>query len=181
MQDLIQKFRNIWTLPWWSIVWSSYHVVPLALAHSKAIYCSLTSFFFENSVEKVSHAAFGVSTRLMCSNISSSMLVLIANMAFLALIFHFRNVLAFSRDVVSPPATISHKSSPCKYGSMQVDHVIEPSNATNSLEVHHHNLIKSRTPLNKLGPRSRASQSQTIHKQNEHLQKHYLRHHKHGS
>ena len=51
--------------------------------------CSLTLFFFENNVAKVSHVAFGVFARLMCSKISSSILVLIANIAFLALTFHF--------------------------------------------------------------------------------------------
>ena len=146
--------------------------------------CILTSFFFENGVAKVSHATFGVSTRLMCSNISSSMLVLIANKPS-RLKSSTSPKLQHSQEVwfchqPRSPTNLSlqvgfHANRPCV-----VILVVEPSNAIDSLEIRHHNLVKSLALPNMLGPKPRTSQSQTVHEQNEHLQKYCLRHHKRG-
>ncbi|KAM0979828.1 hypothetical protein ACFX2C_015622 [Malus domestica] len=78
--------------------------------------CSLLSFLFEKSVAKMSHASFGVLVFPMCYNMSSSTVVFRANMAFLALIFHFCRapLVSSSGYVTSLPPTTSQRSWPCR-------------------------------------------------------------------
>lgn len=89
-------------------------VVPLIIL---SIIYFLVLFLFEKKFVKISHASFCALASLICSNISSSIVILMENIALLALTFHFLKVIASNGFSTSLPPTICQRSWPYNYDS----------------------------------------------------------------